>query len=118
MTQQNAPFLTGTADAGAEIAQLRQVLVLVDEIAGRPPSRLDGGALDEAARVSAAYGSALPIVQKRFDALAAQTATWAAVGVEALMKIGAAGRPTGPAAARLADELRKALATLRDIVSA
>jgi hypothetical protein len=118
MRQHNTPFLTGTADAGAEIAQLRQVLVLVEEIAGRTPARLDDGALDEAARVSAAYGSALPIVQKRFDALAGQTATWAAAGVEALMKIGGAGRPTGPAAARLADELRKALARLREIVSA
>ncbi|TFI56915.1 hypothetical protein E2493_17770 [Sphingomonas parva] len=118
MAQENVPFLIGTADAGAEIAQLRQVLVLVEEIAGRTPARLDDGALDEAARVSAAYGVALPIVQKRFDALAAETATWAAAGVEALMKISADGRPTGPAAGRLADELRKALARLRDIVSA
>ena len=118
MTQQTAPFLIGTADAGAEIAQLRQVLVLVEEIAGRTPARLDDDALDEAARVSAAYGSALPIVQKRFDLLAAETAAWAATGVEALMKISADCRPTGPAAARLADELRKALGKLRDLVSA
>ena len=118
MTQQTVPFLTGIADAGAEIAQLRQVLALVEEIAGRPPARPDAKALDEAARVSAAYGSALPIVQKRFDALAAETANWAASGVEALMKIAQADRPTGPAAARLADELGKALARLGTIVSA
>ena len=63
-------------------------------------------------------GSARPIVQKRFDARPPETATWAAAGVEALMKIAAAGRPTGPAAGRLADELRKALGRLRDQVSA
>src|SRR5688500_15601833 len=118
MAQENIPFLIGIADAGAEIAQLRQVLVLVEEIAGRTPAVLDDGALDEAARVSAAYGSALPIVQKRFDALAVETATWAAAGVEALMKSAGDGRPTGPAAARLADELRKALGKLRDLVAA
>jgi hypothetical protein len=118
MTPLTAPFLTGTADAGAEIAQLRQVLALVEEIAGRPPARPEADSLDEAARVSAAYGHALPIVQKRFDALAGRTAIWAAAGVDALMKIGQAGRPAGPAAARLADELRKALAQLREIVSA
>ena len=87
-------------------------------MAARTRGRLDASALDEAARVSAAYGSAFPVVQKRFDALAAETATWAAAGVEALMKIAADGRPTGPAAARLADELRKALARLRDLVAA
>lgn len=118
MTPQIAPFLTGAADAGAEVTQLRQVLALVEEIAGRTPARLDTNILDEAARVSAAYGNALPIVQKRFDALATHTATWAAAGVSALMKISEAERPTGPAAARLADELRKALSRLGEIVSA
>jgi hypothetical protein len=118
MRQQSVPFLTGTADAGAEIAQLRQLLSLVEEIAGRTPAGPDDGELDEAARISAAYCAAAPVLQKRFDSLAFETATWAAAGVEALMKIAEGRRPTGPAAARLADALRKALARLHDTVAA
>src|SRR3954451_18609416 len=69
--QSNHPYMPGLADAGGQVAQLRQVLALVDEIAGRQhaPARdaaLDGG-LDEGARVSVAYAQAWPIVQRRFD---------------------------------------------------
>lgn len=118
MSRQNSNFAHGTADAGAEIAQLRRVLALVEEIAGRSHSFAGDGELDEAARVSAAYDAAMPIVQRRFDELASRTARWAAAGVSALVAVRERDRPAGPAAARLADELRKALAQLRSIVSA
>ena len=119
MTQQPVPFHHGTADAGGEIAQLRQVLALVEELAGGAAGKEAGErALDQAARVSAAYDAALPIVQRRFDLHAAQTARWAAAGVSALLTLTEGGRPVGPAATRLAAELRKALAELREIVSA
>ncbi len=117
MSRQTVPFAYGTADAGGEIAQLRQVLALVEELAGGAPGP-DGGALDEAARVSAAYEAAQPIVQRQFDTEAARTARWAAAGLEALVTLEERGWPVRPAAGRLAEELRKALATLRDIVSA
>ena len=45
---------------------------------------------------------ALPIVQRRFEALAAETALWAAAGVEALLAAGDAAPPRA-AAARLAE---------------
>lgn len=116
MSRQTVPFAYGTADAGGEIAQLRQVLALVEELAG--VANEPDGALDEAARVSAAYGSALPIVQRRFDTEAARTARWAAAGLEALVTLEERGWPVKPAAGKLGEELRKALGQLRVIVSA
>ena len=101
------------ADAGRQVAQLRQVLLLVEQIAGRgDPARTAEVALDEAARVAAAYGDALPVVQRRFDALVAETVAWAAAGVEALSL---AGGPR-PAAARLADELAQAIDDLGELL--
>jgi hypothetical protein len=113
VTQQEPPFYApGLADAGAQLAQLRQVLALIGELAGRSAVPPPDDALDEAARISAAYARALPIDQKRFDGLAAETARWAQAGVEALLKLDEAGMPVRAAAERLAEELEKGLAAL------
>ena len=113
MTQQEPPFYApGLADAGAQLAQLRQVLALVEELAGRVSTSPGDEALDEAARISAAYARALPIDQKRFDGLAAETARWARAGVEALLKLDEAGMPVRAAAEQVAQELEKGLAAL------
>ena len=113
MTQQQPPFyVPGLADAGAQIAQLRQVLALVEEMAGRPGLSPEDQVLDEAARISAAYARALPIDQKRFDTLAAETARWASAGVGALLKLDEAGMPVRAAAERLGEELEKGLGEL------
>jgi hypothetical protein len=113
VTQQEPPFYApGLADAGAQIAQLRQVLALVEELAGRTSLSPRDADLDEAARVSAAYAKALPIDQKRFDNLAAETARWAAAGVGALLKLDEAGLPVRAASERLAEELEKGLTSL------
>lgn len=103
-----APAPAG-ADPGRQIAQLRELLRLVRGTAGQSQdSALDDAMLEEAASISAAYDRALPIVQRRFDALAGEAAGWAAAGVEALL---AAGESTPPraAAARLAEQLERAL---------
>jgi hypothetical protein len=113
VTQQEPPlYAPGLADAGAQLAQLRQVLALVEEMAGRSPLSPRDSDLDEAARISAAYARALPIDQKRFDSLAAETARWAAAGVGAILKLDEAGLPVRAAAERLAEELEKGLAEL------
>lgn len=113
MTQQEPPFYApGLADAGAQLAQLRQVLALVEEMAGRLSISPRDEALDEAARVSASYARALPIDQKRFDNLASETARWARAGVEALLTLDEAGMPVRAAAERFADELERGLAAL------
>ncbi len=99
-------------DAGGQIAQLRQVLVLVSELAGRSsaPSESDTS-LAEIAQVASVYGNALTIVQRRFDALAAETASWSAAAIEALLHAGE--QRSTAAARRLADELNS---TLRDLL--
>jgi hypothetical protein len=101
-------------DAGRQIAQLRHVLRLVEELGGLAAlpgaSDTSGADLDEAARIGALYHQAHTIVQRRFDTLAAETAAWSAAGVEALL---AAGETRSPAAVRrLAEELEAALRNL------
>lgn len=118
MTHQSThAYMPGLADAGGQVAQLRQVLALVDEIAGRQSPLPDAG-LDEAARVSAAYAHAAPVVQRRFDRLASETAAWAAAGVETLLRLSEGGRPAAAAAGVLGDALRRALKSLAASVAA
>jgi hypothetical protein len=108
MTHQAPPISPPPgADPGRQLAQLRELLRLVERIAGHEPHE-DDAQLDDAARLSAAYARALPVAQRRFEALAGETATWAAAGVEALL-IASDGPPPRAAALRLADSLRRAL---------
>src|SRR6185295_3379631 len=99
------------ADPGRQVAQLREALRLVERIAGRPGRAADERRLDEAARISEAYDRALPVAQRRFEALAAETAVWAAAGVEALLAAGEGPRPRA-AATRLAAALERALSEM------
>lgn len=102
------------SDAGRQIAQLRQILDLVERIAGQRTEALPpDAALDEAALISSSYSDAQPIVQRRFDALAAETVGWAAAGVEALLGSDA---PPKAAAARLGQELALSLERLTDLL--
>jgi hypothetical protein len=107
-------YVPGAGDAGRRLAQLRGVLDLVQEVGGCQ-ARSDA-ALDESARLSSAYAAALPVVQKRFDALADQTEAWAAVAVEALAK-GEDGAAPQAASAALAAELASALEQLSAILA-
>ena len=118
MTHQSThATMPGLADAGGQVAQLRQVLALVEEIAGRQSAAQDS-ALDEAARISAAYAHAWPVVQRRFDRVAGETAQWAAAAVETLLRLCDSGRPATAAAAAVAEALRRNLGALRTIVGA
>ena len=101
------------ADPGRQIAQLRQALQLVEALAAGRAAPPPDAALDEAARIGGAYEKALPVVQRRFDALAAETADWAAAGVEARL---AAESPSRAAAARLAAEMEAALARISGLL--
>ena len=108
MTHQAPPSpATAGPDPGRQIAQLREALRLVERIAGE--ARAHDHALDEAARISSAWDVALPVVQRRFEALASEAALWAAAGVEALL---ASGTPSRVAAGRLARQLDDALSDL------
>lgn len=117
MTQQNHAFCEAAiSEAGRHYARLYNVLELVGQIAGRDVAGNDR-ALDESARVSSAYDIAAPIVQRRFDTLAAETSGWAAAGVDALAAADP-GRKPRAAAARLADELDQAMADLKKLLRA
>jgi hypothetical protein len=114
MTHQAPPSpATAGPDPGRQIAQLREALRLVERIAGEERAHDQG--LDEAARISGAYDVALPVVQRRFEALASETALWAAAGVEALLSSGN-GAPSRAAAARLARQLDTALGDLAGLL--
>jgi hypothetical protein len=113
MTHQAPPPLPSPADPGRQVAQLREVLRLVEGLAGQAGAGHDS-ALDEAARVSIAYDRAAPIVRRRFDTRAAEAASWAAAGVEALLASGDA--PSEAAAARLARQIAGALGDLANML--
>jgi hypothetical protein len=116
MTHQGHPSTTTAgADPGRQVAQLREVLKLVGQLGGRRIDMPADDRLDEAARISVAYDRALPIVQRRFDALAAETAEWAAAGVEALLIAGEGAR-IGAATARLGAQIERALGELAELL--
>ena len=115
MTHQAPLPASPGADPGRQVAQLHEALRLVERLAGRAGDDDRDQRLEAAAQVSDAYDRALPIVQRRFDALAGETTVWAAAGVEALL---AAGRvaPAPAAAARLALQIENALDELTGLV--
>ena len=117
MTHQAPPSSAPSgADPGQQVAQLREALRLVEQIAGvEAHSDRHVSRLDEAARISIAYDGALPVVQRRFETLVAETTDWAAAGVEALL-IAAESGPPKAAAARLASQLERALNELTALV--
>ena len=104
-----------SSDAGRKIAELHHVLELAEEMAGEPISAVD--ASDEASRIGSAYDAAPAIAQRRFDALAAETADWAAAGVKILIASGDPSRPPRAAARRLADELSRSIRKLAKVVA-
>ena len=107
-------YVPGAGDAGRRLAQLREILDLVQEVGGCQAE--SDAALDEVARLSIAYATALPVVQKRFDALADETEAWAAVAVEALARAEDGVAPKAASAA-LAQELSLSLRQLSAILA-
>jgi hypothetical protein len=108
-----------SVDAAEQVAQLRQILHLVEQIAGGPTNGLAAeSAMNENARIISAYESAAPIVRRRFNGLAEETADWAARGVGVLLAARDDDDPPRAAAARLASELTHALRELGRILSA
>lgn len=89
---------------------MREILLLVRELAGTGGDASADALLDEAATVSSLYERATPVAQRRFDGQAAEIAAWAAAGVEALLASGVPPRPS--AARRLAERLDESLSRL------
>ena len=68
--------------------------------------------------ISAAYERSLPVAQRRFDAFAQDSATWAAAALDALHLANERNGKVDAAAAQLASELEIALRELRRTVQA
>jgi hypothetical protein len=99
----------GSSDiAHGAIDQLRAVLALVEEMAGEAPQPL-------AALVPVPPPSC-PIARRRLTVLAAETATFAAAGIEALIRHkDMTGVDSVPAARALAGDMRRAIEALERI---
>ena len=114
-THRPSRFAAPTEGAGRQVAQLAYLRSLVEQVAGRAHEQSHTeDSLDRSAIVSAAYADALPVVAKRFDALAGETARWGADAVEAILA--GDGAPPQVAAGVLADELLHAESKLHALL--
>lgn len=100
------PIKSAPIAAPAEqLAQLRAIQALVDELAGTARGYAPG----ESGDLDARYDIACPIAQSRFDALASETAAFAAAGLSALIAGQSAGAAGSAGAALLAREMDRAI---------
>lgn len=88
-----------------QIAQLRAIRALVDELAGNAPP----GQQTARGDLDLRYDRAPSIAQRRFDALAGETAAYAAAGLSALIAGRGAGGLVNGAAAHLAREMERSI---------
>jgi hypothetical protein len=115
----NAQFDAPPIEAGRQVAHLRHVLGLVAKIAGAEPTGDTGyEALDEAARISAAYEASIPVARRPVAPRLEVKAARAAVTVAALAAAQQHSGPPRAAAAQLAGELEAALRELARTVQA
>lgn len=116
MNQQHHAFCEPLAnEAGQQFARLSNALELAERIAGMEGRSRDA-ALDESARISGAYDSASPVARRRFDTLAAEIASWAGAGLDALALAADPAKPPKAAAGRLAEELDIALGEMNRLL--
>ncbi|PTD18990.1 hypothetical protein [Sphingomonas fennica] len=102
-------------DPGRRFARLAGALALVERLAGMESPLEDRASAED---IAAGYGRATPIARRRFDALASETATFSAAGMEILLRQRTAGRGDCRAAARrLAAEIAAALAAMAALVA-
>jgi hypothetical protein len=95
-----------------DLGRLHASLTLVECMAGELSNAPEGQ--DVAAR---AYATAPAVARRRYDALAAETAAYAAAGLAALIRQKeASGREAVPAARHLAAEMRGSLAAMRSAI--
>lgn len=109
-----SPFALPVVQA-SEQARLHAALTLIECLAGEEP--LPGPSAEQERIAYARYCAAPSLVRRRYDALAGETASFAAAGLAALLRWkDAAGADPAPAAARLAAEMRLAIAGLGKLI--
>jgi hypothetical protein len=107
-----SPIADARPAPAEQVAQLRAIRALVDELAGNVPARIETphGDLDRL------YDRAPSIAQRRFDALAGETAAYAAVGLSALIAGRGAGGMVDGAAAHLAREMERSIRRMETLL--
>lgn len=115
MTQISQPLVPENRPSPAEqLTELRAILALVNELAGASipvaPEPYDHA-------VDKRYDSAAPLVQRRFDAVAGETAAYAAAGLTALIAGRKQGAGASAAAAYLAREMEKSIHAMEKILA-
>jgi hypothetical protein len=113
------------AEAAHALVRLRGVLALVERMAGgtdaaaQEAAWIDQQALDDGAALALGYASAPSIARRRFDALAAEAAGFAAAGLSALIQHKQrTGGECATAARELADEMRRSIDAMERIIAA
>lgn len=102
------------AEAAHALVHLREVLALVDRMAGdrhgASARSASSDQLEEGAALALGYANAPSIARRRFDALASEAAGFAAAGLGALIQHKErTGTDCAPAAQQLADEMRRSI---------
>lgn len=100
-----------TDDAAQRLGRLVGALGLVEQLAGE-----SGELPADPIAIAAGYQQAGPIARRRFDALIAETAAFAAAGIEILLRQRQGRGECRVAAARLANEMRTAIAEMIALV--
>lgn len=95
-----------------QVAQLRAIRALVDELAGNAPA----GSVAAHGDLDRLYDRAPSIAQRRFDALAGETAAYAAAGLSALIAERGAGGTVAGAAAHLAREMERSIRRMETLL--
>lgn len=125
MTHYQAPILVDDTEgeAAQSLLRLRNVLTLVEQIAGdeRPsniPVHLDEQ-LDNEATLALAYATASSVTRRRFDALAGEAASFASAGLSALIQHKQRmGRDCHAGARQLATDMRHSIEAMTRMIEA
>lgn len=106
-----SPTVAAPPSPTQAVEELRAIHALVSDLAGAAP--LAGSAPPDLAQ---RYARAAPIQRQRFDAIASETAAFAATGLSAIIAARATSdRPSG-AAAYLAKEMARAIRSLETLL--
>ncbi|MCJ8156709.1 hypothetical protein [Sphingomonas sp. LaA6.9] len=115
MSEISTPIVPeGKPTPAQQLTELRAIQALVNELAGAclpTPFATADVAFDTR------YDSAPPLVQRRFDAVAGETAAYAAAGLTALIAGRKQGAGATAAAAHLAREMEKSIRAMEKILA-
>jgi hypothetical protein len=115
MMTAHAPLPPDAAVLADQRARLRSALTLVEQMAGE--STAPSPIVEDEEAAAQAYAAATSVARRRFDALASEAGVFAAAGIAALLRHHEAkGKDCAPAAAQLAQDMRRALTAMDRLI--